>query len=274
MKKYVLITGFPVLIFFTLLTAVNLDIFFLKEQKKLFMPKGIFYQVFGQFRHDIAALFYIKSDEYYHRGTEHRFDEKHPGGNKCVEESGEPAQEKSVNILEENNGDIFFKISRALQEHRLVHLEKTERAEVIPWFFFSSEVDPEFIAAYTVGSFWLATRMQKPDEALIFLKKGARYNPRAWQIFEQIGSIYFMAKNDYQKSLSYFKRAYELMSGENQAALIDKKRVLIFLAASAERLNKYEQSLLYNEALLALVPEDEAAKAKIDSLREKIEKGF
>jgi len=254
------------------LFAINIDAFFYRENINLGGQAGdIFYRIFGQLRYDIAAMLYLKADRYYHGGTSHAKGHEHTLQEEVYKHHQAHVHKETEDLHgEELNGrDLFWRIDHAIRDHRVIHLHGKEAEEVAPWFEIAALIDPNFIPAYVVGGFWVGQYLHKPDSALKFLKKGLMHNPGAWQIYEQAGDIYFTEKKDYSKASAYFKRAYLLMDIGSPTDL-DKKRVLLFLAACLERTEDYKQSLYYYEKIHLLVPSDQTISNKIFKLKHKL----
>ncbi|MBU4304423.1 MAG: tetratricopeptide repeat protein [Candidatus Omnitrophica bacterium] len=270
MKRIIGSVSAAVFVFAVLMLALKIDVFFYLENARSYARQSdVLYNIFGQLRNDIAAILYLKSDEYFHGGTEHPHGEEHTIADEL---SGEHKHHEDVPSQrqrgKEEDADIFLRLDRAIHAHRVQHLAPDQSAEIVPWFSLAVLVDPEYVQAYVVGGYWLGMRLNRPDEALLFLKKGLKSNPQAWQIYSQIGDIYFLAKKDYRKAAAYLERAYLAMDAPD-VNKIDKKHVLIFLATAWERLEDYRKSVYYYEKLEALVPDPDVAK-KIAGLNAQI----
>ena len=259
-----------------ILFAVRIDGFFIKTRGYDTGQNDIFYKMFGEFRNTIAAMLYLKADTYYHGGTVHEHDEESENGHGlCVErarDNKEPAEHEHSVPGGPVPGDLFSRIYCAITQRPVIHLKDLKSAEIMPWFELATLADPHYIPAYAVGGYWLGMRLHKPKRALIFLKKGLKYNQDSWQIYEQIADIYFLVYKDYSKSIAYLRRAYLLMNTAG-AEVLEKKRVLIFLAASFERTGEYAQSLYYYEKLNAISGHDEMVEKKIMQLKQKSAEG-
>ena len=204
----------------------------------------VLYKIFGQLRKDIGSFCYLKADQYFHKGSHHA-DKNEPCLFETHDEEAEnhSEDEHDHHRKTEHNGspDLFAKIYKAIHFHPVVHLGSYENAEILPWFEITARFNPNFINAYLDGGFWLSTRMGQPDKALDFLREGLKNNPGSWQISAQIGEIYFTQKKDYLKAYSYFNNAYTLINTQPHT-MLEKKSILIFLSASAEKINKHQES--------------------------------
>lgn len=251
------------------LLAVNIDSFFYYENVSLNVHAGdIFFKIFGQLRHDIAAMLYLKADQYYHGGTAHALGHEHTLQGEMQEEHKEHGHDENEHAtVIKPQADLLWQINHEIADHPVIHLQGKGAEEVTPWFKMATLIDPNFVPAYVVGGFWIGEYLHKPDQALDFLKKGLFHNPESWQLYEQVGDIYFTVKKDYLKAIAYFKRAYLLM---NMDLVTDsqKQKVLLFLAASLEVVKDYKQSLYYYEKIQLISPEDSLILKKILKLKQ------
>ncbi|MCK4994273.1 MAG: hypothetical protein KAS13_04405 [Candidatus Omnitrophica bacterium] len=226
---------------------------FLISSDQLFSASqnDMLYKIFGQLRKDIGAFCYLKADQYFHRGSHHA-----DGHKNCSFETHDNDTEKHSDCehhldkktAPEKPLDLFAKVYKAIHFRPVLHLGSFENAEILPWFDITTRFNPHFINAYLDGGFWLNTKMNQPDKALAFLRRGLKYNPLSWQIVFQMGEIYFTKKKDYAKSYSYFKHAYYLMNPQPHT-MLEEKSVLLFLSASAQKINKQQESLNYKKKL-------------------------
>ncbi|MDD5745965.1 MAG: hypothetical protein PHO30_01745 [Candidatus Omnitrophica bacterium] len=260
-----------------LVTAIPIDSFFSSENaSRSIQQSDVLFKIFGQLRHDIGAIFYIKADEYYHGGTEHPFGETHhleDDASLCGgpdEAAHEPARESPAEAGKNGGYDLFTRINRSISSHSVIHLNKDQSAELLPWFYLATLFDPQAVQAYVVGGFWLGMQMGKPEEGIAFLRKGLRHNPDAWELYAQVGELYFIAKKDYGKAAPYLQRAFSLMK-QSEASDFDKKQVLVFLAAAMEHLGNLRESLAYYEQLSGLFNNNTIILGKIKALRSVLE---
>ncbi len=282
LRKYLSAVLISFAVGIVLLMAVSIQSFLLENDPFFSEHSDIFYKMFGQFRTSIAAMLYLKADRYFHGGTQHEHaHELHsclmePDADKKEQEHHHTSSHKEqehhhTSSHQEHTADIFFRINRAIRYKPVHHLNNVESAEIMPWFELASLADPHYIQAYTVGGFWLGLRLGKVDKALKFLKKGLKYNPNAWEIYAQIGDIYFIANHDYPKAIAYFRQAYLFMNSV-RVTDIEKAHVLIFLAVSFERTGDYAHSLQYYKIVRKIHPKDKKIKKTIERLEESLRK--
>ncbi len=238
------------LICFLLWLSCSIDNFYIGQKQVLPTTENdLIARIFGQLRQDIAAFFYLKADCYFHSGTHHDKGDEHS----CKEKApfSSTANTTKLKTPHNNKYDVFSRINKAIKFRPVRHLEDHENAEIMPWFEISTRLDPHFEKAYLDGSYWLSIKMNQPDKGLKFLRRGLKYNPRSWKITAQMGNIYFITKKNYSKAYTYFKHAYLLMEKQSCAAF-DKKQVLRFLSASAQKANKHQDHIYYKNKLSEL----------------------
>ena len=100
------------------------------------------------------------------------------------------------------------------------HLEGPNAREIMPWLKLSAEMDPKRIDTYVTASYWLRTRLDKPNEAEQFLREGLRANPDSHEILLELGRVYFynknnprVARNIWELALNKWRR--QDLAGEN-----------------------------------------------------------
>ena len=79
--------------------------------------------------------------------------------------------------------------------------------EMLPWLRITAELDPNRIETYTVGSFWLRTRMKNPEQAEAFLREGLRANPGSYAILFELGRIYDENHHDTERARNLWEAA-------------------------------------------------------------------
>jgi hypothetical protein len=73
-----------------------------------------------------------------------------------------------------------------------------------------TSLDPQFLAAYRFGAFFLSERdpggPHRPDLAIRLLQRGLEHNPTRWQFPHDIGFIYYFTYRDYPAAAEWFDR--------------------------------------------------------------------
>jgi tetratricopeptide (TPR) repeat protein len=239
---------------------------------------NVFKVLLGDGRRMFANHFFVKADVYYHRGSypsifdqaaaadasdtaqpaaaDHDHDHEHdehdhehaemPGGRDVCDTD---FRGRSRDWIEAFGRNFFVT--------RHSHLDGGEEREMLPWLKLSAQLDPQHIDTYTVGAYWLASRLNKPREAAEFLLEGLRANPKSYEILFQLGEIYRKqfkqpdrARNVWEAAL---RRWDEAEPGKETPDNVFKSRILDNLAQlEAEQGNylkairRYEQSKKYS----------------------------
>lgn len=215
----------------------------------------IVYKMLGELREVVSAGFLLKADEYFHGGTHHPAGEEEycrPGDPSCAAEEAH-RQQAGESGSAAGARDLWGRIDQAIYEHPVHHVTDKQQAEVLPWFYLATRIDPHNVNAYVLGGYWLSITMQKPEEAIVFLQEGLRHNPDAWQIYSQLGDTYFIVQHDYAKAWEPFRRAYELLPAD--APRPELRHILTLLTAAGERSGRQEQAAVYRRRLDELFPE-------------------
>jgi tetratricopeptide (TPR) repeat protein len=80
-----------------------------------------------------------------------------------------------------------------------------------PLLDLTTTLDPYFIAAYYLGSFFLAEPLPggagRPDLAVDLLQRGLQYYPDGWRLAQQSGFIYYWYLGDPDTAAQWFSRA-------------------------------------------------------------------
>lgn len=102
-----------------------------------------------------------------------------------------------------------------------------------------ANLNPEIIYAYIVGAQIYSKYLNKPKEAIKFLKKGIEFNPYSFKLYMSLGYIYFFYLNDFdnaylnlKKSLKYFDKN-EVCEGEIYT-MDNIMRILYYIAIIQE----------------------------------------
>jgi tetratricopeptide (TPR) repeat protein len=170
-----------------------------------------------------ANSFYVKADEYYHSGYYPTiFDDK------TAFQTAHMAEDTGA-VNSKNHGDEhgFLGPTRnwidALGRHffpdRHTHLDEggpddlsgseTVR-EILPWLKLSADLDPDKPLTYTVTAFWLRERMKNVKEADAVLHQGVRNCPDSYEIFFELGRLYYESYHDRERALNVWEHGVEL----------------------------------------------------------------
>ena len=175
---------------------------------------GDFFTVLlGDSRAMFAGTFFKKADAYYHSGFyPTMFDDN------AAFQTAHMAEDTGA-VNSRNHGDElgFLGPKRnwidALGRHFIPnhhsHLDEggadnlggsAAVGEILPWLKLSADLDPENVQTYTVTAFWLRERMQNVAEADAVLHEGLRNCPNSYEIFFELGRLYYESHHDHDRA--------------------------------------------------------------------------
>ena len=97
---------------------------------------------------------------------------------------------------------------------RLSEVEGKNYDLLYPLLDLVTSLDPQFLAAYRFGAFFLSEREpggpHRPDLAIRLLERGLEKNPTRWEYPHDIGFIYYFTYGDYPTAAEWFLRGSEL----------------------------------------------------------------
>jgi len=279
-----------------LLTSPRIDSYHYNFlSKKGISQEGVLYKMLGEARKILSIQAYMAGDDYYHGGITRRFIDEckkveetyekwcpkckkftdHHGHEHKQHDEGENHHEcehhdkythkeidKHISVSKFN---ILPYIGETIKVGKHIHLHGEEEKEMLPWFYYAVRLDPKNVDAYALGGYWVASRIGQVDEGIKFLREGISNNPEAWQIYSQLGRIYFWEKEDYAQALENYSKAYMLMTDENSDKH-DKRSVYFFTGFCYEKAGHVDKALEYYRKLLVLFPNDENLSKKIITL--------
>ncbi len=238
----------------------------------------------GDSRRLFASHFIVKADIYFHSGyypsifdqvqrkdllhlekSSHSKNESTPHADEHEEEEGSFLTEPRDWI--ERFGRNFFPT-----EHS--HLEEGNEREILPWLRLAAELDPQRVETYTVGAFWLRTRLGKPAEAEKFLRQGLRENPGSFEILLALGNLRDEHNHDSRSArnlweLAFKKYMQDVQAGKNPDKLIFEQ-IVARLGELEEREGNFATAINYFSILRDISPAKNEIEKRINSLREKL----
>ncbi|MBU1044065.1 MAG: hypothetical protein KJ915_06665 [Candidatus Omnitrophica bacterium] len=259
MKKLI----FPIIaLFFIIILSSKIDTYsqnFLIQKPSDELSNQIFYKTFGEFREYLSDLSYLQADAYFH-GQGQRCKEEN-----CTENHIETPEEHKAEHAPKEEHPVFTKslnpllnISQTMLINKHRHLSGNEQKEMLPWFYFAVKLNPHNEQAYCIGGFWLATRLNKIDEAIKLLEAGIKNNPDSWEIYSTLGEIYIIQKKDYPKAAYNFEHA-KILGDQQSADKFKKKIIYTFLGEAYKKLGKTEQAQVLEKELDKLFSTDKPA---------------
>lgn len=86
---------------------------------------------------------------------------------------------------------------------------RTDRYYLLAEHIFQTvtDLDPHFINAYRFGAFVISQDMGQPAGGAELLRKGIRHNYNSWELFFDLGFLYFVDVGDENKAARYFNMA-------------------------------------------------------------------
>ena len=113
-------------------------------------------RVLGSTRVQFGNEFYLKADQYFHKGVDH------------TEETGFT--------------DPFQRLYEAMTPQGHVHAEGIDVNEIMPWLRFATDMDSHNVDAYLVAAYWIA-RGGHPELAEDIYREAKRNNPGDYRVF-------------------------------------------------------------------------------------------
>lgn len=103
--------------------------------------------------------------------------------------------------------DIYW--MRAVQYYGGKRLRDEKRFDLLePLIDITTTLDPQLLHAYRFGSIFLSEPPPigagQPEKAIRLLEKGIEQNPGEWQLYRDLGFVYYWYVEDYQKAASSF----------------------------------------------------------------------
>jgi tetratricopeptide (TPR) repeat protein len=263
---------------------------------------NVFKVLFGEGRRMFANHFATKADVYLHSGfypsifdqaavAEQKEDEAREGGeaghlHSAVPEhdhdhdadqgaeSSTPEGHKCDTSFMKPPIDCFEAMGRHFMVTQHSHLSGGNEREILPWLKLSADLDPQREETYTVAAYWLAQRLNKPEEAEDFLRQGLRANPQSYEILFQLGEIYDRnMKRPAQARglwLLALRRWDEVETGKEKPDKVGRSRILENLARLELNQQNAAQAIRYFEEAKNYSPDPDAIEARIREVRQQI----
>jgi tetratricopeptide (TPR) repeat protein len=217
----------------------------------------IFLRFLGEGRSILSNISILQADLYFHGGAGH-FHEEHKDGLAIGERGEDHGEEEHEDEYEEaypevSKYNILFRIAEKTKVTEHKHLKGDQLKEIMPWLYYSTEIDPHNVLAYTLAGYYLAERFNKVDEAIKVLRRGLKNNPDSWQINAEIGRIYYQDLKEYDSALMYLLRAKKLID-KTPHDKFEERYVLSFLALTYKELGQKEEFNSLHKRINELFP--------------------
>jgi len=256
---------------------------------------GVLETLMGDSRRLFAIHFFTKADVYLHSGVypsifdqaqrarkthlaEATGDSGEAAENAHGEEHGDAAdhdhehehENDAVSGLFSQPKDWIDAFGREFIPTRHTHLESVRQREMLPWLRLAAELNPNQVETYTVGAYWLRSRMGRVKEAEQFLREGWRANPDSPEILFELGRMYeenygdpARAQNLYTLTLKKWQVSEAAKPHPDKFTSIE---VTMRLARLHQRQGRIDEAVRYLQMLKTLSPRPEAIQKQIDEL--------
>ena len=262
--------------------------------------KGPIEVLLGDARRFFAGYFFTKADIYFHSGFYPSiFDQasKHEGHASVASGAITEEEELKSNFLGENR-DWIDRFSRSFYPSRHTHLNgggaesctdhdhdhdhgehenheseenSPEMREILPWLRIAADLDPNRIETFTVGAFWLRTRMNKSKEAEQFLREGLRENPGSYAILFELGRIFHEDHKDARRARTVWEHALrkwnEQESGKPEPDIFLHSQIVWQLALVEQESGNVALAIAYLQTAKRVSPHPEAIEQRIAEMR-------
>jgi tetratricopeptide (TPR) repeat protein len=109
--------------------------------------------------------------------------------------------------------DVYW--TRAVQYFGANHSQGTGNYSLLaPLLEITTGLDPHLVVAYDFGASFLASKPPlgagEPQRAIDLTKYGIRNNPNEWQLYRNLGFIYYLDLKDYPNAADAFARGSQL----------------------------------------------------------------
>lgn len=114
---------------------------------------------------------------------------------------------------------------------------------MMPFYWLTTQLDPDFVRAYTNGAYWLAFKFNQTSRAMQYLERGLHHNPEAASLYASKAHILFLLQKDYAGAIANYERAIALNPGNTEDEREDFLEWSRFLGRVCLRAGQYDQAL-------------------------------
>jgi len=282
----------PALIAFALLSgcfalAVTVEPELATTQPYLRHEKTPVEVILGDARRFFATHFFVKADVYFHSGYYPTIfdDAGEHHDNHIATDADAVAAHKEEHEDDDFLGkplDFIDQFSRSFYPSIHTHLDedhtgggldrgKDKIREMLPWLRMTAALDPNRIETYTVGAFWLRTRMGKAKQAETFLREGLEANPGSYAILFELGRIYHENYKDVERARNLLEAA---LKHWNQVESTKKEpdsflllQITWHLALLEQEVGNLDKAVRYLQIAKTASPTPDQVQRRIDELR-------
>lgn len=171
----------------------------------------------------------------------------------------------------------YFHANVTPEEHELIHPGHPEHIEgrkpldsrrkpttqFMPLIRIITDLDPQFINAYEVGSWWLYKKLDQTTTAITFLQEGIDQNPDKYELYSDMGKLYFHQLHDFTKAQELFAQSTCMKMDDRDRAI-----TLEYLAFSLESTQNISDAVqVWNEvSALKIDPHSKTADGRLSAL--------
>ncbi|MGA2281232.1 MAG: hypothetical protein ABSG80_13110 [Verrucomicrobiota bacterium] len=238
---------------------------------------NVFSLLFGDGRRLFANQFFTMADVYFHSGYYPSvFDLREEDQKEIVAESHGHTDSPEDEIKEDFLGkpkDWIDRFGRHFRITEHTHLEHGNEREILPWLRLAADMDPQKIETYTVGSYFMRTRLNQPREAETFLREGLRNNPNSYEILLELGRLYDENDHDTGRARGVWQLALHKWAKNPEAVKDDKlafEEITDHLAQLEREAGNWQQAINWFQAAQKVSPNPNALQQRIDEIKKKM----
>ncbi len=196
--------------------------------------------ILGESRLALSDAFYLEADTTFHQGVGHYRPRAFTG--------------------------FFVKLGQEIIPGGHVHLQAGGVAEVVPWLYLATRLDPGNVTAYAVAAFWLAGEAGRPDLAERVLAEARRANPRDYRVYLESGCLAIKLGN-LARAKALLETALTLWPGKPEAAdpsaPLDLAEILMYRGLLYENDGALAQAREMYRRVLGICPERRALRERL-----------
>jgi tetratricopeptide (TPR) repeat protein len=156
-------------------------------------------------------------------------------------------------------------------EEHAAHSSPSMVREMLPWLKVTAELDPNRIETYTVGAYWLRTRLNRADQAESFLRDGLKANPGSYAILFELGRIYDETRQDTARARNIWEAALARWN-EQERNKQERDDFLLLqiswhLALLEKKAGNVEKAISYLELARTVSPNPAAVDARMAEIQ-------
>ena len=182
----------------------------------------------------ISQAMISKAETYYHGGISDHDD--------CTVVTGGERQHDDCKHLHHTpflgRFDPWGFLNNHIHAEEHVHLEHNKAEELLPWYWAACEASPRNTQAFEAASYALCTMLEQPQEALLLLERGIKYNPSSVRLEIARGEILIKHLKNFKEAESAFLAAYTKSVQKHKPADDTRKaQALFYLGYLAKQRN-------------------------------------